>query len=726
MHIRAGAIRTWQSTLARRTRIFALSRAEALPDRPKAGQDATGAALAEPRHARLTSTLAGAFASPANRLAAILLAVAALYRLLLIVRGWPALDSDEAIIGLMARHILHGQFDYWFWGQQYMGAFQAYVVAGVFAVLGSSAFTLHLSMLLFTLGFLAAMYALGRAAYSPAVGLLTLAWLAVGPPVSVLRELTAIGGYQDILLFGALILLGVWSRLRQPARLPRGRAEWRRALLVYAGIGLASGIGLWSDLLILPVLLLAACALFAVRTREIFSVCGLVLVVAFFCGGFPYISYNITNKNATYKEIVRQTHPDGTSSQATLPAPGDWLNQIGETFSVAVPAVLASPHVCVNQGAVWPAYPPAEAEANHNPPGACDAANLAFSLAAVFLYLTVEWQLALVFRRWLAYRAAQASSSDALLSVARRVRGYVSAVAARSRRSHASSASSHTASPGADSSGFALAPDDTARLWLRLMLLGVAAMTLALYTTNQDAQRFQFTSSRYLLPLYLTTPLLLGSLWEFAAPRLRPFLAAGSRRAFATLPYLGAYVPAPGAGESALPPHRRGKGLEKRVPIARRHATDQGARSTLAALALFALLATSIGGGILTLAYSFDGQRFALPEPPLDRDVISFLDAHHIGAYYSDYWMCYRIMFETSERITCAVRGQNGEVGLELINNRNDAYIRAVSRVPYPAYILPAGTMQDHYFTLEVTAEHLPHDGYRRVVLDGYAIYYHP
>src|SRR6185312_1031761 len=61
-----------------------------------------------------------------GRVALLLLALAAIYRLVLLARGWPALDSDEAVIGLMARHILHGERPTFFWGQNYMGPFEAY------------------------------------------------------------------------------------------------------------------------------------------------------------------------------------------------------------------------------------------------------------------------------------------------------------------------------------------------------------------------------------------------------------------------------------------------------------------------------------------------------------------------------------------------------------------------------------------------------------------------
>ena len=53
------------------------------------------------------------------------------------------LDSDEAIVGLMARHMVHQhEFTTFYWGQNYGGSLTAVVMAGVFAVFGSSTATL--------------------------------------------------------------------------------------------------------------------------------------------------------------------------------------------------------------------------------------------------------------------------------------------------------------------------------------------------------------------------------------------------------------------------------------------------------------------------------------------------------------------------------------------------------------------------------------------------------
>jgi hypothetical protein len=638
--------------------------------------------------------------SLATRAALTLLSIATVYRLALILHGWPTLDSDEAIIGLMARHILNaGERPVFFYGQDYMGAFQAYLAAALFAIFGSSTLILHLSVLLLTLGALAAMYALGKAAYGPAAGLLTLAWLTVGPALGVLRELEAIGGYQEMLLFAALVLLGVWIRLREPDPLPRTRAQWVRYMLIYAAIGLFGGLALWSDLLVVPVLIAAAAALAFGRTRELLHAGGVVLVLAFCLGAWPYLDYNFTHDNATYRQIVRQSRPEGHAYD--LPTLGEWRDQTGATLAVALPALLGSPHVCVQRGDIWSGYPPLAAERTATPSAVCDGANTALSLGVITLYLLVAWQLVQALwlwahglpelgRRWQDRLAVLIASWQ--LSESQGARRWL----ALSRRIVAgSSGVTRSAEPKAARAARAEA---RARLWLRAMLLAIAAMTLVGYASSVDAQRFQFTSSRYLLPLYLTAPVLFGLLWSFARPLAMTL--------FELVRVWG------GWGFSLLP-----------------HALPSGARTRtawLATAALAMLFAFSLFGGTLTLARAGTSSQFALPVSATDTQLETFFDSHHITTFYADYWTCYRLAFESGERFICAVRGQDGATGLELINNRYDPYVRVLAASSHPAYILPADTAEDRGFAAEASAQHLPHAGYIRIRIDDYAIYYYP
>lgn len=599
-----------------------------------------------------------------GRVALLLIMLAAIYRLVLLARGWPALDSDEAVIGLMARHILHGERPTFFWGQNYMGPFEAYFAALLFALFGSSTFVLGLSALLLTLGFLAMVYWLGRAAYGPTVGLLALAWLVISPPIFTLRQLAPIGGYQEMLLLGGLILLGVWSRLRLPYARPPSRAGWLRCIAFYAVLGLVAGLGFWSDMLIAPILLVAAGALVIGRWRELVSLAGGALVVGMLVGAWPYISFNLATGNATYKQLSHQSNPSGV------------LLQSAGALTVGLPVVAGSPHVCVTQGNIWDPYPPAMARSTAGNDVTCQAPNVLIALGALFLLGVVAWQLGRWLWFWLRLAPQLAIVRDWLARRGMRV---------------PSAGEGEAAQLAAQSNAEA-----NARRWLRAMLLGVALMTLALFFTSRDAANFQFTSARYLLPLYLATPLFVGVLWE-AAKTLSPY----------PLPY-------------------KGRG---RKPILNSTGNIASLKHwivpSLAALGLVWMLASSLYGAGQTLAYSGDAMRFAQPVVPADRPIIAFFDAHQVTAYYTnDYWACYRVAFEVDERIHCAIRGEAGKANLTLNANRYQPWVDELARTTHPAYLLILGSVQDRQFAQLAAAAGLPHEGYHRAVVGGYAVYY--
>ena len=622
-----------------------------------------------------------------GRVALLLLALAAIYRLVLLARGWPALDSDEAVIGLMARHILHGERPTFFWGQNYMGPFEAYFAALLFALFGSSSFVLGLSALLLTLGFLATVYWLGRAAYGPTVGLLALAWLAISPPIFTLRQLAPIGGYQEMLLLGGLILLGVWSRLRLPTARPTSRVGWLRCTAFYAVLGLLAGLGFWSDMLIAPILLVAVGALLIGRWRELFSLAGVALALGMLVGAWPYISFNLATGNATYKQLSHQSNPSGV------------LAQSAGALTVGLPVVAGSPQVCVTQGNIWDPYPPAMARSTAANDLSCQAPNVLISLGALFLLGVVAWQLGRWLWLWLRLAPQVAVVRDWLTRRGMRIPSAGDGEAARL------AAQSNT--------------EANARRWLRAMLLGMALMTLALFFTSRDAANFQFTSARYLLPLYLATPLFVGVLWE-AAKNLSPYPLPGA-----------------GAGARADRLEARDKRAERQRPGGRgRKPTSNSTGSiaslkhwivpSIAALGLLWMLASSLYGGAQTLAYSADATRFGQSVVPADRPIIAFMDAHKITAYYTnDYWACYRVAFEVDERIHCAIRGETGQPNLTLNANRYQPWVDELARTPHPAYLLTLGSVQDRQFAQLAAAEGLPHEGYHRVVVGGYAVYYY-
>ena len=72
-----------------------------------------------------------------RRLLALLFAgIAVAARLPFLVSGKIPFDSDEAVEGLMALHVLKGELPAFFWGQAFKGVPEVYAAAGAFAVFG--------------------------------------------------------------------------------------------------------------------------------------------------------------------------------------------------------------------------------------------------------------------------------------------------------------------------------------------------------------------------------------------------------------------------------------------------------------------------------------------------------------------------------------------------------------------------------------------------------------
>ncbi len=103
------------------------------------------------------------------------------------------------------------------------------------------------------------------------------------------------------------------------------------------------------------------------------------------------------------------------------------------------------------------------------------------------------------------------------------------------------------------------------------------------------------------------------------------------------------------------------------------------------------------------------------------------MGTYQLTAYYTnDYWACYRVAFEANERLHCTPRGDVGKPNLRLLSSRYQPWVDELARMPHPTYLLTLNSVQDQQFAQLAAAEGLPHDGYARAVVGGYAIYYYP
>jgi hypothetical protein len=169
------------------------------------------------------------------------LLVAASLKAILLAVGVVPFNADEAVVALMARHILHGARPVFFYGQAYMGSLDAFLVALGFRIFGESVWVLRFVQILLFLGTLATTAALGKAALGSRRAGVIAAWLLAIPAVNVtLYTTVSLGGYGEMLLLGNLILL---TALRIANQISASRPPANGLWMVF---GFLAGLGLWA------------------------------------------------------------------------------------------------------------------------------------------------------------------------------------------------------------------------------------------------------------------------------------------------------------------------------------------------------------------------------------------------------------------------------------------------------------------------------------------------
>ena len=145
-------------------------------------------------------------------------------------------NSDEAVVGLMARHILAGELPVFFYGQSYMGSLDAFLVALGFALLGQAVWVIRfVQVILYTLVLLTTVWLGYEVTGSSKIGVLAAGLLAI-PTVNVsLYTTISLGGYLEALLIGNLILIQSLRLARSPDL--TGGLLW----------GFLAGLGMWAN-----------------------------------------------------------------------------------------------------------------------------------------------------------------------------------------------------------------------------------------------------------------------------------------------------------------------------------------------------------------------------------------------------------------------------------------------------------------------------------------------
>ncbi|MBI1871702.1 MAG: discoidin domain-containing protein [Chlamydiae bacterium] len=196
----------------------------------------------------------------------------------------PHVDSDQAVFGLMAMHIMKGEIPLIQWGFPYMASGESFFAVPFFWIFGPTPFSLNLSIAVQSIIFIVLIYFLGRRMGGSRIGLLAALYTAAGPIYLMEHCVLARGAYIETLILGTLSL---WMAHRIFYPYKKGDRGW----ISYFVLGLVCGIGLWFHFLI--IFFIAPTGLFfLLKPRTLFRKTFLWVVLGFFLGSAPFWVHN--------------------------------------------------------------------------------------------------------------------------------------------------------------------------------------------------------------------------------------------------------------------------------------------------------------------------------------------------------------------------------------------------------------------------------------------------
>ena len=232
-----------------------------------------------------------------------LFVVLAATRFAILFRSQTHVHSDEAIIGLMGKHILEGRhFPFYMYGQPYNGgaAWEAYLAAVAFALFGVGVVPLKGCIVILSLLCLFLFYRMGCAVYDRRTAVFATIAFALAP--SLLKWHFQVRGYSWYFL--SIPVLTLLFASIESASVPK-----RRTLLLF---GLASGLSIWCLELTIPVV--AALWLLLSLRRRISLSSALTGLIGFLLGYAPVIVFNLIYRFSNWRYVAIERPGGGFSA----------------------------------------------------------------------------------------------------------------------------------------------------------------------------------------------------------------------------------------------------------------------------------------------------------------------------------------------------------------------------------------------------------------------------
>jgi hypothetical protein len=224
-----------------------------------------------------------------------ILSFAAVTRVLLLFVSQSHVHSDEAIIGLMGKHILEGSYlPFYMYGQAYNAgaAWEAYLATIPFSIFGVGVFPLKACILCLSLACLVLVYELARRLYGIPVAALAALAFALSP--SLLKWHFQVRGYS-------FYFLSVPIAIIDSSASPRARQIFL--------FGVVAGLSIWGLELALP--LFAVLWLLLALRRKLSPETATAGVLGFLLGYGPAIAFNLTHNFANWHQafFLKATQP---------------------------------------------------------------------------------------------------------------------------------------------------------------------------------------------------------------------------------------------------------------------------------------------------------------------------------------------------------------------------------------------------------------------------------
>jgi len=201
--------------------------------------------------------------------------------------------SDEAIIGLMGKHILEGRhFPFYMYGQPYNAgaAWEAYLASAAFALFGAGVVPLKACIVVLSLLCLFLFYWMGCALYDRRTAILATVTFALAP--SLLKWHFQVRGYSWYLLSIPVLTL-LFASIESTA------GSKRRTFVLF---GLACALSIWCLELAVP--LVAAFWLLLILRRRVLPGSALAGLIGFLLGYAPVIVFNFLYRFSNWRYVT--------------------------------------------------------------------------------------------------------------------------------------------------------------------------------------------------------------------------------------------------------------------------------------------------------------------------------------------------------------------------------------------------------------------------------------